>query len=310
MILLYYIIFGLLWLFTLLPFFIIYRFSDLLFLLLFYIVRYRRKVVQNNLLNAFPNKTKKERACIEKEFYKHFCDYFFETIKVLNVSDKQMRARMKYINPEIMTEAFKNDNSIIGYLGHYGNWEWLSHGWAAQNTQNVTYDIYGAYYPLGNKYVERFFFYLRSKGKSIPVPQKKVLRTIIKLHQEGKKGLFVFIADQSPIWNSVQHWMKFLNQDTATIVGAEKLAKQTGYPSYYFNIKKVSRGHYTCEFIKIADNPKEYKDFEITEKYMRLLEKSIVENPPYWLWTHRRWKFNKDTFYTIYPVKPTENTNH
>lgn len=306
----YYILYAFIWLLTLLPLKILFLISDFIFILLFYVIRYRRKVVKKNLIGAFPEKSKKEIAVIERKFYQHFCDYFFETLKLLNMSENDIKKRVTLINPNALDEYYNNNKSIFLYLGHYGNWEWLSYAWNVNQPKYTDYIMYPAYYPLGNKYVDQFFYILRSKrSNGIPLPQKKVLRTIIKLNQQNKKGVFIFLADQSPIWNSVQHWVKFLNQDTATIVGVEKLAKQTGYPVFYFKVRKLKRGHYSAEFIKLAEDATEVPEFLITERYMAELEKSIVEGPPYWLWTHRRWKFSKDTFYTIYPAKPPVNTN-
>jgi KDO2-lipid IV(A) lauroyltransferase len=156
--------------------------------------------------------------------------------------------------------------------------------------------MYPAYYPLSNEFSEKFKLDLRTRSKSIPVAQKKILRAIIKLNQAGKKGIFIFIADQSPMWNSVQHWVTFLNQDTATIVAPEKLAKQTGYPVFYNKVRKIKRGYYSSEFIKLVDDPNQIPEFQITERYMDEMQKTINENPAYWLWTHKRWNFVKAAF--------------
>ncbi len=182
-------------------------------------------------------------------------------------------------------------------MGHYGNWEWLSYAWFAVHPEFVdSFKMYPAYYPLSNEFSEKFKLDLRTRSKSIPVAQKKILRAIIKLNQAGKKGIFIFIADQSPMWNSVQHWVTFLNQDTATIVAPEKLAKQTGYPVFYNKVRKIKRGYYSSEFIKLVDDPNQIPEFQITERYMDEMQKTINENPAYWLWTHKRWNFVKAAF--------------
>jgi len=282
-----------------------------MFFFTFYVFRYRRKIVRKNLLTSFPEKSVNEINGIERKFYQHFCDYLFETLKLLNMSKKDIKKRVTLVNPDELDEYYKKGKSVFVYLGHYCNWEWLSYAWKVNKPTYSDYKMYPAYYPLGNKYIDKLFYILRSKkSDGVPIPQKKVLRTIIKLNQNKEKGMFIFLADQSPIWNSVQHWVTFLNQDTATIVGPEKLAKQTGYPVFYFKVRKLKRGHYSCEFIKLAEDATEVPEFVITERYMSELEKSIREDPPYWLWTHRRWKFSKDTFYDIYPVKPHVNKDN
>lgn len=305
MIILYYLLFTLVWLLSLLPLRILYLLADGIYFFVYYLFKYRRKTVRENLISSFPNKSKEEIKKIEKQFYHHFCDSFFETIKRLTISEKQIKKRIHIINPDAIEEYYSKNKSIFLYLGHYANWEWLTCGWTVNQPKYADYKMYSAYYPLSNKYTEHFFQYLRSrKTNGILVPQKKMLRTIIKVNQQGEKGIFNFIADQSPIWNSVQHWTKFLNHDTATIVGTEKLAKQMGYPVFYYKVRRIKRGYYSCEFIKIAENANEVPEFKLTEKFFAELEKSIIEAPAYWLWTHRRWKFDITTFYNIYPVKP------
>lgn len=295
--LLYYVLCGFMWLIMLLPLGFLYRISDFAFIIIFYIIKYRRKVVQTNLKNAFPEKTESELKKIEYSFYRHFCDMFIEPLKMLNFSEKEIKKRVKFVNPEALDEYYKNNQSVFINLGHYGNWEWLSYAWTAIHPEYTeSYKMYPAYYPLRNKYAEKFIFALRTKAKSVPIPQKRVPRTIIKLQQDGLKGIFIFIADQSPIWNSVHHWMTFLNQSTATITGPEALAKQFGNPVFYLHIVKPKRGHYICEYIKITDQPKTIPNYGITELYMTELEKSIKADPSLWLWTHKRWKLNKAAF--------------
>lgn len=297
MIIIYYIFFGFLWLLSFLPMSVLHLLSDCIYFIIYYIVRYRRKVVRKNLNTSFPEKTKDEILKIEHDFYTHFCDYFFETIKLITMSKAEIKRRITFTNPEVLKDYYKENKSAFLYLGHYGNWEWLSYASHINKLSVEDYKMYIAYYPLGNEHMEKFFYHLRStKSKGIPVPQKKILRAIIKINQEKKKGIFIFIADQSPTRNNVQHWLKFLNQDTAPILGPEKLAKQTGYPAIYAKIKKTKRGYYSCTFIKLTEDPKSVPDFGITNSYFNELEKSIIEDPSVWLWTHRRWKYNKAEF--------------
>lgn len=294
---LYPIFYALVWVLMLPPLRILYVFSDILYLLIYHLIKYRREVVRKNLQNSFPEKTEKELLKIERDFYHHFCDYFIETLKLINISDKEIKKRVQFINADALDANYKNNQSVFLYLGHYGNWEWLSLAWFAQHPEYVdTFKMYPAYYPLSNEFTERFMYDLRTRSKSVPVPQKQILRAIIKLNRENEKGIFIFIADQSPMWNSVQHWVTFLNQDTATIVAPEKLAKQTGYPVFYIKIRKIKRGHYSSEFIKLVDEPNQIPEFEITERYMDEMQKTINEDPAYWLWTHKRWKFVKAAF--------------
>jgi len=287
---LFYIFYALVWLLAWLPLWFLYAISNLVFVLVYYIFRYRRKVVRENLKNSFPEKSNKEIRRIERRFYLHFCDSIFEIIKLIHISDETMRKHFKYKGLELLDDLYARNQNAILYLGHYGNWEWTTFAKAAHDTNGNQYKPYPLYHPLSNKYFDAFMLRLRSKSGSVLVPMKKVMRTIIEMKSGEMPGFLCFIADQSPRPSGIAFWMKWLNQDTAPIVGAEKLAKQTGYPVLYLDIQKPRRGHYTGEFIYITENPAEMSEFEITKQYMHLMEKTILRDPAYWLWTHKRWK--------------------
>lgn len=278
------------WLLAWLPLGILYILSDVLFVIIYYIVRYRRKITHKNLQNSFPEKSEKEILRIERRFYLHFCDYIVETIKLLHISDKTIRKRFKFKNIHIIDEYYKKNQNIILYLGHYGNWEWTIFAKAAQPNHHHEYKAYSVYHPLNNKSFDQFMLNLRSKSGSILVPQKKVLRTMLETQQNNTPGFFCFIADQRPNRNADTFWMNWLNQDTQPIVGTERLAQKTNYPVVYLDIQKIKRGYYIGEFVVMTENPRELPEFELTKQYMHLMEKTILRNPAYWLWTHKRWK--------------------
>lgn len=286
------VVYAFFWLLSLLPFAILYKIADVVFFFVFHVFKYRRKLVVRNLKNSFPEKNNIEIKHIEKEFYAHLCDYFFETIKMLNVSQKEIKKRAKYLNLEILEPYISNNRSVIIYLGHYGNWEWLSLSKHAHEPEKETM-IYPVYHKLSNQAFDKLFRKLRTNIISVPIPQEKILRTMLTEERKKKAAIYIFIADQSTTWRNIHYWTKFLNQDTATITGAERIAKQTNYPSFYIDVKRVKRGHYTCELIELSNNPKEMQEFELTEKYMRMLETTIQQAPAYWLWTHNRWRHKK-----------------
>lgn len=262
----------------------------MLFLLVYYLVRYRRKVTRSNLQNSFPSKSKREILRIERRFYLHFCDYIVETIKLIHVSHKTMRKRFEYKNLHVIDDFYKKNQNIILYLGHYGNWEWTIFAKAAQRNHAHEYKAYSVYHPLSNKIFDHAMLKLRSKSGSVLVPQKKVMRTIVEMKQNSTSGFFCFIADHSPHRSGIAFWMNWLNQETAPIVGPEKLAQQTGYPAVYLDIQKIKRGHYTGEFTVMTEDARSLPEFELTKQYMHLMEKTILRDPAYWLWTHKRWK--------------------
>lgn len=264
--------------------------SDVLFFFIYYVVGYRKKVVKKNLATSFPLKTDKERLAIEKQFYHHFCDYFVETIKLFHISDREMASRMVFKNMELVNQYTKEGKSIIMYLGHYGNWEWVT-----SITLPLDKDVKAAqiYRPLKNKVFDDLFLNLRKRFHSVGISKNNTLRSIVKLKQESQKVIVGFMADQTPSPHNIHYWTNFLNQDTPAFTGVERIAQKLNYPVVYLDITKVARGKYIGEVKLISDNPKEEPEFAITEKYMREMEKSIFRNPAYWLWTHKRWKYKR-----------------
>ncbi len=293
----YHIVFGLLKLHALLPLKVLYVFADILYLFIYHIVRYRRNMVRRNLTNSFPEKSQKENISIEKEFYHHFCDYFFETIKLLHISDNEMRARMKFHGMDVLGEAMKNNKSCIMYLGHYGNWEWVPSIGLHLPQEMMTAQIYQR---ISSKSFDEIFIKIRTRFKSLNIERKETMRRIIKLRNEGEQMLIGFISDQRPPRYYDQYWTKFLNQDTLTLTGGERIAKKTKFSVVYLDIQKIKRGQYSATVSLITSDASKAPEFSITEIYMRKLEQTILRNPAYYLWTHNRWKFAKK--------KKTENS--
>ena len=287
----YYPIYWWMYLHALLPFRLLYILSDLLYVLVYKIIGYRLKVVRYNLANSFPEKTDAERKKIERDFYHHFCDYFVETLKLLHISDATMQKRLQFENIELVKGLMKDGNSGLMFLGHYGNWEWVT-------SINLFFEkgerLGQVYKPLKNKAIDDLFLKLRSRFKSIGIPKNSIFRTIINMQRQGDKMLIGFMADQIPSVSNIHYWTDFLNQDTAVFTGVERIAKQTGFSVTYLDVQKVKRGHYKAEVILISDKPKEEPEFAITERYMRAMEKTILRNPAYWLWTHKRWKKTRE----------------
>lgn len=287
----YVVIYIVLYLHALLPMRILYLLSDLLYVLVYHIVRYRRKVVRKNLKNSFPDKDGKWLKLTERRFYKHFCDYFVETIKLLHISDEEMQERMVFKNMELVHDLVKGGNSCLMFLGHYGNWEWIT-----SITLHVDPDVLSAqiYRPLKNKAFDKIFLKIRNRFKSVGIPKNNTLRAIIGYKNQNQKTLIGFMSDQSPSIKNIHYWTTFLNQETGVYTGVERIAKQTGFSVVFLDISKVSRGKYTAEVRLISDKPKEEPRFAITEKYIREMEKTILRDPAYWLWTHKRWKHKKE----------------
>ncbi len=285
-----YIVYGLVKLISYLPFSVLYVFSDIVFFFVNYILRYRRKVITSNLKNSFPEKSDEEIHKIRREFYSHFCDTFIETIKMWSISEEEMKKRCKFLNPEVFDVYKEQNKNVITILGHYGNWEWLSSFalWRDANYLPV-------YKPLHNKVFDNMFLKIRKRFGAIPVAKDDTLRTMIRYRNEEKLSATVLIGDQTPKKNSISYWTKFLNQDTAILIGTERIAKKLDQAIIFIKMNKIKRGYYEVDLIPLFDNPKETEEFEISEKHTRVLENIIKENPAYWLWSHKRWKHKKET---------------
>lgn len=273
-----------------LPLGILFIISDIVvYPFVYHIAGYRLKVVRKNLKNSFPDMSDKALKKIEKRFYHHFCDYFFEAVRVLSMSEKEALQRMKFVNPEVVTNCSKRGQGVLLLLGHYGNWEFQSFLFLHM-LEKGNHEGFCVYLPLSNKAFDHLYFKIRTRFKMNVVTKKGIYRTVIRLRHEGIAGVFGLLSDQSPSRADLNYWTNFLNQDTAIITGFERMAKQADLVVVYADVCKLSRGHYQTEYFMISDNPRNTASNEITEQYARLIEKTILKDPAYWLWTHKRWK--------------------
>jgi Kdo2-lipid IVA lauroyltransferase/acyltransferase len=273
-----------LYLFSILPFRVLYILSDiLLFPVLFYIVGYRRKVVQSNLANSFPHLNQTERGKIEKDFYHHLSDLFVEIVKMFTISEKSLRKRFTYNTLPIVEDWFASDKSFVVTLGHYGNYEWLalSLDWFFPHLGA------GPYHQMSNPFFDKLFLKARSKFGTQMFSTKdtgKFLRT------PKPKPYTVTLANDQSAPPTKSYWTKFLNQDTSFFLGTEKIARDLDMPVVFAGIQKVKRGYYHTTFELICESPKEMKPGEILDRHAAMLERDIVSKPSQWLWTHKRWK--------------------
>lgn len=285
---LYSIVYCWMYLHALLPLPVLYLWADILYVPVYHLIGYRKKIVRRNLQNAFPDKTEKERLVIEKAFYHNLCDYWVETMVLLRISDKEIRQRMEFVNMEPVNEVMRQGHSVLMYLGHFGNWEWVPSITLWTNSDVTAAQIYR---PLKNTVFDRLFLTLRKRFGSVGIAKDDTLRAIVRMKRENKKMIIGFMSDQTPSPRNIHYWSTFLNQETAVLTGAERIAKQAGFYVFYLDITRLKRGRYKAEPVLISANAKETDEFEITEKYIRLMEKTIARNPAYWLWSHNRWKY-------------------
>lgn len=280
------------WLHALMPFWLLYILSDILFMLVYYVVGYRKKVVVSNIRNSFPDKSDKEIKQIVKAFYHHFCDYIVETIKLLHISDAETKRRYVMENIEVLQKAVDERRQVILMLGHYGNWEYIPS--IALWLKNCDDAILGEVYrPLNNRWFNNLFLKLRSRYGTINIPKNDVLREFIKYRREKCPVIVGFMADQTPSPANIHYWSNFLNQDTPMLTGIERIARKLDCTLVYADVIKLKRGHYKLIFEEVTQTPKDYAEFELTEIYTRLMEKTILRAPEFWLWTHKRWKHKR-----------------
>lgn len=280
---------------SLLPLKVLFVFSDLFFFISYHLLAYRKKVIMGNLKNSFPEKSHQELKSIAKEFYKYFCDFVFESIKCFSISEKKVLERCKFKNPEIINDLYAKNKSVILVCGHYNNWEMA----ASAFTNYVQHDAVGIYRPLNNQFFDRKFKESRARygGNML---SKYIVKDYLK-ENAHKNILIGFVSDQCPKKsNNNLFWTRFLNQDTAVMFGAEKYAVDFDLAVAFMNITRVKRGCYELSVQMISENPKDEKYGFITKKHTELLEKEIISEPAYWLWTHKRWKFKRNQNECIY----------
>lgn len=267
----------------------LHRISDLIFLITYYIIPYRKKLVIKNLTNSFPQKSEKEIRQITKQFYRHFCDIIVESIKLFSISDAEALRRCTPSGTEILHRLHDEGKSAVIISGHYNNWELA----VLRFKPLVPHRVMGIYSPLANVFFDKKIQESRTKFGLELLSVKKVKETFEALKDE--RVVMVFGSDQSPSRTSKSYyWTRFLNQDTAVFYGAEKYARAYNLPVIFARIHKIKRGYYRFELELIEENPADTEYGEITEKHIRLLEQQICEQPQYWLWTHNRWKVKRE----------------
>jgi KDO2-lipid IV(A) lauroyltransferase len=281
----YILIYPFLWLISILPFKLLYLFSDGVYILIYYIIGYRKKTVQENLNLVFPDKSEKEIKQITKKFYHHLCDMIVESIKSMTISEAEMKKRFLFKNPEVILDLGKENKSIVLMCGHYASWEWI---FILQTY--VNHKGYAIYKRLENKYFDALVKRIRAKYNSYLITTKETFPVLYKAKKNGELTVNGFASDQSPKHDKAFHWNEFMNIKVPVHTGAEMLAKKLDMAVVFLKVKKVKRGYYEATILPITKTPKDYKDYEITDIFLKLLEEQIYEAPEYYLWTHKRWK--------------------
>ncbi|GJM28335.1 MAG: acetyltransferase [Cyclobacteriaceae bacterium] len=274
-----------------LPLSVLYGVATLLYFVTFYVVRYRFRVVKTNLQNAFPGRSDSEINKIMKEFYRNFSDFIIEALKSLTISAKQLNSRVIIKDPEVIEKYFNNGQSVLVLTSHQFNWEWL----LLASSIKLSAPLSPVYKQLNNKYFNNLMLKARSRFGSKPIEMQQTLVEIV--NRKDKVNAFGLVADQTPMVDADKYWSSFLNQDTAFYVGTERIAYLTRYPVLFVGMKKIKRGHYQIKFEELAEPPYSKNDHFILDRYIAKTEELIQASPAEWLWSHRRWKYQKP-FYT------------
>lgn len=297
----YRLLYGLAYCLSLLPFCILYAFSDVCYLLVYHVIGYRRKVVRGNLTSSFPEKNLEEIVKIEKQFYHWLCDYAVETLKLLTISHEKILRHIEFRGVEQLEDCFDKGQNCAAILGHYCNWEWIS-------ALRLAFKRYpeavlgGIYHPLYNEAFDRLFIDIRSANGATCIPKKDILRHLLTIRQQQKHYLFAYISDQSPRWKDIHLFLPFLNHETPVFTGGERIMRKMHEAVFYIDMERTRRGYYTCTFKLITREPEKLEENEVTRQFFVLLEQSIRRQPAFYLWTHKRWKRTKEEFDEKYMI--------
>ena len=251
---------------------------------MYYVVGYRRVVVRKNLSMSFPDKLNLDLQQIEKKFYRHFADLIVENIKSTSISNEELYQHVHIVNLELIERYIVNGKSVIGVLGHLGNWEWA----ILKLGMNATFPVHALFQPSSSRKFDNWMKKNRERFGAI-LNSTREMRKVMHTMDKYPIGIG-FLADQTPVNVEKAYWMRFMKQDTPIYLGAERLAKKHNTAVVYVDVAKKGRGQYEIKFDLITDEANNMKEYEITHIHTKMLEASINRQPEIWLWSHRRWK--------------------
>lgn len=271
------------------PFRLLYILSDIFYVLIYHIIGYRKKTVRSNIALALPHLSEKEQLLIEKKSYKHLCDMFLETVKTMNLSQKEIDKRFTFSNLDVYLDLEKKGKSIAVMIAHYASYEWV-----ISMNRIITFKGFAIYKKLNNPYFDKLIKNIRSKFKAYLITTKETSEVIKRNAEEGQLSVYGFASDQSPKASKAFHWGSFMGHVVPIHTGAEVLAKRFDMNIIFLKVKKVKRGFYQATFEVLSENVKAVPDYQISDMFIERVEQQILEAPEYYLWTHKRWKHKKD----------------
>ena len=285
---LYLIVYPVLWSISMLPFPLLYLLSDFIYFNLYYIIGYRKEIVRENIALALPHLSDRERLAVEKKSFRHLCDMFLEMVKTMTISKKEIDRRFEFTNLDTYLKLEEKQKSIALMCAHYASYEWV-----ISINDKIKFESYAIYKRLNNPYFDKLVRDIRSKFKATLITTKETIPRIIQNHENKKLGLYGFASDQSPKITSAFHWNHFMGIEVPVHTGAEMLAKRYDMNVVFLKVKKVKRGFYQASFEILSEDTTTVPNYEITDRYLKLVEQQILEAPEYYLWTHKRWKHRR-----------------
>ena len=278
---------------SLLPMWVHYLISDVLYVLIYHVFHYRIRVVRSNLTTSFPEKSEAEILQIERKFYHRLCDYFVEMVKTMTMSERQIRRRMTFKGWETFDTCIHEGQSCALYLGHTFNWEWVTSLplWVTKEAHCGQ-----LYHALESPLFDRLMLKQRQRWGAECIALTDILRKTIEYKRKQQPTIIGYIGDQVPHWNNIHHWCQFLNHDTPVMTGAERIIVKNKQAAFFLDMRQVRRGYYEAEFKLITRHPEQLREYELTDRYHQLLEETIRRQPELWLWSHNRWKRTREEF--------------
>ena len=287
--LIYIIVYPFIWLISRLNFTLIYIVSDILYYFLYYVISYRKNVVRENLKLAYPNKSIRERREIERKNFRNLTDIFLETFKSTIMEENELKKRFVFKNSEVLEKIYNNKQDVIVMCSHYCSWEWVF------GVRNITsFNINAIYKQLSNKYFDKLTKSRRSQYGANMITTKDTFREISRLSKLEELNFYGFASDQSPKKSKAVYWTNFLNNYVPFHIGAEVIAKKYNMAIVFMDVQKIKRGFYEASFSLITDKPNDFKNYQLTEEYIKKVEKQVTEKPEYYTWTHKRFKHRKN----------------
>jgi len=288
--LVFWLIYPILWLISILPFRIFYMVSDMVFVLVYHIIGYRRKTVRENLELVFPEKPASEIKQIQKKFYRHMCDMFLEMIKSISISEKEIEKRFTFTNLDYLRKLESLDKSLVVMLGHYASYEWIN----ALQLYGLKYRTYGIYKKIKNKQFDDLARKIRGRFGGTLITTSKTTEVILKNKEKGVLGNYAMIADQTPKLSRARTWVNFMGIKVPVFEGSDRLARKMDMAVVYLHVEKVGRGYYQATLKPITEDAPNEPKHAITKKFVEYLEEQIYKKPEYYLWTHKRWKHRNE----------------